>query len=197
VILAAGTGTRSRGRIVAQGPAVFLVKLDPGTSPPARNSRVALFFRNAAGIFAFRTRITDLAGEAVHLEHSTQVSHFQRRKYYRRMVRLPVLVTRVPAAMSPRQTILLDLGGGGASLQNPQGLFGEGDALRMWFFPGSERLAVAGTVVRVSKNGTYIHVRFESLSEAGRNRILGFLFRQPQRREIRAPAGAHRAAGEG
>lgn len=98
-----------------------------------------------------------------------------RRMYMRRRVRLPVLVAREPDAADARQTILLDLGGGGASLRNPWGLLQKGDPLRMSFSPGAGRLTVAAHVVRVSGNGTAIHVKFESLSETARDRILAFL----------------------
>ena len=99
----------------------------------------------------------------------------RRRQYSRKRVRLPVWVARHPSETDPRQTTLLDLGGGGASLRNPWELMRKGDTLQMSFSPHSERLTVAASVVRVTKNGAAIHVKFVALSETTRNRILEFL----------------------
>jgi hypothetical protein len=111
----------------------------------------------------------DFAGRA------RRLASRRRRMYVRRRVRLPVLVAREPDAADARQTTLLDLGGGGASLRNPWELMRKGDWLQMSFSPGPGRLTVAAHIVRVSGNGTAIHVKFVSLSETARDRILAFL----------------------
>ncbi|MHB8108069.1 MAG: PilZ domain-containing protein [Candidatus Cryosericum sp.] len=111
----------------------------------------------------------DFAGRA------RRLASRHRRIYLRRRVRLPVLVAQEPDAADARQTILLDLGGGGASLRNPWELMRRGASLRMSFSPGAGRLTVAAHIVRVSENGTAIHVEFESLSETARDQILAFL----------------------
>ena len=111
----------------------------------------------------------DFAGRA------RRLASRRRRMYPRKRLRLPVLVAREPDAADARRTILLDLGGGGASLRNPWELMRKGASLRMSFAPGAEGLTVAARIVRVSENGTAIHVEFESLSETERDRILAFL----------------------
>jgi c-di-GMP-binding flagellar brake protein YcgR len=159
----------------------MLVQLDPGISPPAMDARLTAYFHNAAGIFSFPTRITDRNNGAVRLAHSSQITRHQRRKYYRSKVRLPVFIKHSSTAADPQESLLLDLGGGGASLQTRGGLFKKGDLVEMSFSPAIGTSALAGRVLRVSRNGRVINVKFVSLLDAERNRIMGFLFKQSER----------------
>ena len=181
LLLAAGARTRLRGMLVAQGPGSMLVKLRPGMTLRANDLRFTLYFHNSAGIFSFPTRIIDRKEDTVHLEHSSHITRLQRRKYYRRKEFLPIFIKPASTAVLPQESFLLDLGGGGASLQNPRGLFKKGDLLELSFVPEIGKFKLAARVLRVSKNGWVVNVKFESLSEAERNRIMGFLFKQSDR----------------
>ena len=110
----------------------------------------------------------EAGGPGISLGRARRLASRRRRMYTRRRVRLPVLVAREPDAADARQTTLLDLGGGVASLRCPWELMRKGDSHRMSFSPGAGRLAAAAHIVRVSGNGTVIHVRFVSLSETAR-----------------------------
>ncbi len=85
-------------------------------------------------------------------------------------MRLPARVTREFLAAA-RETVLLDLGGGGASFRNPWETLRRWERIRLSFAD----LAITASVVRVSKGGTVIHARFEPLAEAARNRLLGLI----------------------
>ncbi len=181
LLLAVGTRTRLRGKLIAQEPGSMLVKLHPGIAPPATGQRFTLYFHNSAGIFSFPTRIIDRREDTVHLEHSSHITRLQRRKYYRRKEFLPIFIRLASTPVLPQESFLLDLGGGGASLQNPRGLFKKGDLLELSFVPEIGKFKLAARVIRVSKNGEVVNVKFESLSDAERNRIMGFLFKQSDR----------------
>ncbi len=169
---------RARARIVAQGPSSMTVKVEAGVVPVAQGGSVRLFFSNAAGIFVMITRVRDSVGGAVSLEHSSSIIRLQRRKYYRRREKLPVFVTSASPTGASGESVLLDLGGGGASLQNPRGMMREGDLVRVSFSPRLGNLTLPARVLRVSKDRNVIHVEFQSPSEKERNRIMGFLFGQ-------------------
>jgi c-di-GMP-binding flagellar brake protein YcgR len=134
-----------------------------------------------AGIFSFSTRVTDFMDDVVHLEHSLDIRRHQRRKYYRREEYLPVFVKPSSAAAIARAAFLTDLGGGGASLQNPGRLLKQGDLLEVSFSPSMGKLTLAARVRRVSDNGRMINVEFVSLSETERNRIMSFILNQSPR----------------
>jgi hypothetical protein len=179
LLIALNGGARTRGSLLAQGAGAMLVKLEPGAPALARGMGVTMYFHNSAGIFSFPSRVTDLNEDAVFLAQSSQITHQQRRKYFRKKEFLPVFIAPLSTETEPRESMLLDLSGGGASLQNPQGLLKKGDQIELSLFPWAERLTLAARVVRVSKNGRVANVRFESLTEAERNRIMGFIFTGP------------------
>jgi hypothetical protein len=182
VLLVAGPGTRLPGTLVAQGPGSLLVQLGAGISPPAMKTGLTMYFHNAAGIFSFHTRVTDQMEGGVRLAHSSQITRHQRRKFYRSKVRLPVFVASSSIAAVPQESLLLDLGGGGASIQNPGGQLKKGNLIKLSFSPEIGKFTLSGRVLRVSKNGRIINVKFESLQDAERNRIMSFLFKQSERR---------------
>jgi hypothetical protein len=138
-------------------------------------------------LFAMQKRQAerDLEGRA------RRLASRRRRRYVRRKVRLSVLVARDPDAADPRPTTLLDLGGGGASFRNPWEMLRRGDIIHMSFPPPARGPTVTASVVRVSRRGTTIHVKFEFLSESTRDRILQFL------RGGRSLAGSGELLGDG
>ena len=186
LLVVSQAGVRFRGTIIAQAPEAMTVRLDPEVSPPAEGVRLTLYFHNSAGIFSFPTRVVDALEDAVRLEHSRDISHYQRRKYYRRKELLPVFIKPASRSAGPLESLLLDLGGGGASLQAPRGSFRKGDLLEVSFSPRTGTFTLAARVLRVSKGGKVINVRFESISETERNRIMSFLFAQSVQRKIRS-----------
>ncbi|HTP57281.1 MAG TPA: PilZ domain-containing protein [Spirochaetia bacterium] len=169
---------QSHAVILAQEPALMTARLDGGSTAPPRGIRLRVAFHNASGIFFFATTVAGSDGSTLHLEHSSSIQRFQRRRYYRRKERLPVFIWAASLGASAGESTLLDLGGGGASLENPRRVMKEGDLLEMSFSPGSDTLTLPARVLRVSPGRGVIHVKFESPSESQRNRIMGFLFHQ-------------------
>jgi hypothetical protein len=104
-------------------------------------------------------------------------AQFQRRNYYRRSVYLSVLVSPLYGSVETYRSFLLELGGGGASLGNPEKLFGTGDVLELAFSTKSSDFRFPARVVRTSQNASVMHVQFESIAESSRDRIIGSLNR--------------------
>jgi c-di-GMP-binding flagellar brake protein YcgR len=182
VLLVAPAGARFHGIIIAQEPNATSVRLSAGDSAPGKGVRVSLYFHNSAGIYSFPSRIVGLTKDVVNLERSSSITfHQPRRKYFRRKEFLPVFVRLAASLEPPYGSILLDLGGGGASLQNPKGLLKKGDVLELSFSPETEEHVLAARVVRVSKAGKVIHLKFEPLSETERKRVMTFIFAQSRR----------------
>ena len=182
VLLIAAAGARFRGTIIAQGPLALSVKLSGGDPFPARGVLVSLYFHNLTGIYSFPTRIVDVVKDVVSVGQSSTITfHQPRRKYFRRKEFLPVFVRPAASLEAPHETILLDLGGGGASLQNPQGFLKKGDILELSFSPETGKHVLVVRVVRVSKLGKVAHLKFEPLSETERTRIMTFIFAQSRR----------------
>ena len=74
------------------------------------------------------------------------------------------------------RSTFFDLGGNGASLQNPGGRYQPGDVIQLAFLAAGEQCNLAAEVLRTSKNGQTLHVRFAPMRETTRDRIIGSLF---------------------
>jgi c-di-GMP-binding flagellar brake protein YcgR len=139
---------------------------------------VKVLFQTPAGRFAFSSRVKRTEKGTVELAHSENISRLQRRQFYRRSIALPVNAKRVGAGQEIMRTMLFDLGGGGASLSNGVTHFSVGERISLSVVPaGHPRIDVIGKVIRVSKKDSIAHLRFDGISEADRDRIMGLLFK--------------------
>jgi c-di-GMP-binding flagellar brake protein YcgR len=145
-----------------------------------------VYFKNPSGIYVFASRVQAVEGGLLQLSHAEQVKRLQRRRFFRKKTALPVFIR--PAAERgreveeeredvPRRTAFVDLGGGGAALVNPRRVFGVGDRIELFFdIVGKKpQFRVTGEVIRTSDQGAKIHVLFDSMPEASRDRIIRFL----------------------
>jgi c-di-GMP-binding flagellar brake protein YcgR len=135
-----------------------------------------VYFQNRAGFFSFTSRITEKDDRLIHVQHSDQIKRYQRRRYTRRRIRLPVFIQPYLGTSAPRKSILLELGGGGASLQNPGKSFQVEQQVELSFAPRGNEFHVLGQIVRISRGGQVIHVEFQALDEAERMRISHSVF---------------------
>jgi hypothetical protein len=165
-----------KGRVSRQDPDGLVVSMEEGSSVPSRGVPVTVYFHNRAGLFAFLTHAHRISGRDVHLDHSETIKRSQRRRYYRRQIQIAVEVAPAEHPEEGLPAVLADLSGGGASLRNPGLAVEPGARLRLTFAPRGARLSVTGRVVRTSAAGRFIHLQFEGLSEAARDRVIGLVF---------------------
>ena len=104
------------------------------------------------------------------------VKRYQRRLHARKKIRIPVFVHAHQSASPPLDSTLLDVSGGGASLQNPKGVFELDQMVELSFSPKGEKVRVIGQVVRVSRDGQVLHVEFRQLPDADKERIVRSVF---------------------
>ena len=169
-----------KAKVLAPDPESFDVALqDEGTRMPP-GAAVDIYFQSSAGVFTFHTNVLHERGQRISLAHSEELKKYQKRKYYRRRTDLSVRVYPFD-----EDTVLVsrfrEIGGGGASLLNPQGHFRVGDNLELRFRPdGSDEIRVTGTIVRVSESGKVLHVNYEHIRDGLRDRIYNAIFRPPK-----------------
>jgi len=178
LMIAAGErdGRKVQGRVHKQEPDALLVQLiDTGTSF-RQGETVRIYFQNRAGLFSFASRILSVENQRIRLQHGEDIKRFQRRKYYRRRVSQPVRIRYPGAEEKPTLSTFYDLGGNGASLKNPGRRYGTGDAVELTFLAAGERFTLVAEVLRTSRNGDILHVRFAPMRETMRDRIIGSLF---------------------
>jgi len=190
VWLSPGGRRRLAAKVGAQEADALVLVHPPDATAPPPGSPVTVAFQNRAGVFSFRTRVRaasgglraasgglrPAAGGVVRLDQVERLERTQRRQYYRRKLRLPVQV-QAREGEPPLASQLLDLGGEGASLVNPRKSLSAGDLAELAFRVGGESFQLTAEVLRVSRDGQVLHVRFHGLREADRDRLLGTLFR--------------------
>jgi c-di-GMP-binding flagellar brake protein YcgR len=165
-----------RGRLVSSDEDSLAIEVEGEPSAAPEQGPLNVYFQNRAGFFSFSTRITAREERILRLDHSDKIKRFQRRRYTRKQLRLPVYVQPYQGASAPFKSLLVDLSGGGASLQNPQCSFGLDQQVELSFAPHGEKFHILGQVVRVSKGGRMLHVEFQALEEAERKRIFRSVF---------------------
>ncbi len=168
-----------KAKVLSPRPEAFRVRVvDQAARLPA-GAGVDVFFHNNAGVFTFRSTVLgERSGEAM-LTHSEEIKQYQKRKYYRKRVSLSVHVYPFDTE-APLLATFREIGGGGASLSNPDQHFKAGDNIELRFAPDAEEIRVTGTVVRVSDAGRTIHVNYEHIRDALRDRIYHAIFKPPK-----------------
>lgn len=182
-----------RGRVMAPEPHAFRVVVPPEEHFKV-GSTVDVFYQNQAGIFQIQTLVQNIEDNVLSLRHSESLTRYQKRKYFRRRMRLPVLMRPVDSDEPAVDSILVDLGGGGASVRNPKQRYRAGDRLELRFAANeNQRLQVIGEVVRTSRNDELLHLRFVSIREPVRDKIFQTIF--TPRTPARPPASPSGSAG--
>ncbi|MBA7517166.1 hypothetical protein ES705_09219 [subsurface metagenome] len=188
VLITSRTGKRAAGRVAGSKPQSLIISPTEPIKLPC-GIEVRVYFQNRSGVFSFTTHIQDTLEKpepAIHLAHSETIRRTQRRVYYREKLSLPIFVRPAGSEEKPLLSAFLDLGGGGASLRNPQKRYEAGVDLELTFLPsGSDRLSLTAKVIRASQGGKILHVRFGTITDSVRDRIIGSLFLKPRTRKVK------------
>jgi hypothetical protein len=178
LVFAVRRGGVLRGTLGSQGPRGMTIQMAEGSRRLPPGTPLAAYYHNSLGVFSFTTRVLEESDGSVLLTHSTALIRHQRRAFYRLNVSLPVFTASTLSAAAPGESVLLNLSPGGASLLK-QGLpVQRGDLIELSFSPAMEGLALLARVLRITRGGKVLNVRFESVTETQRKRIIRFLRRR-------------------
>jgi PilZ domain len=168
-----------KAKVLPPEPQAFGIRLvDEGVRVPA-GAAVDVYFQNNAGVFTFHSTVLGEEGKTVRLSHSEDIKRYQKRRYYRRKIDLPVHVYPFDSD-KPILSRFRDIGGGGASLLNTDHHFKEGDELELRFTPDNEEIKLTASVMRLSEGGNIVHVNYEHIRDGLRDRIYSAIFRPPK-----------------
>lgn len=146
-------------------------RIKPGT--PLR-----LLTAGRQGIHVFETAVLSSQTATLKLRHAPRAKAYQRRKYFRSPVKIPVFIRQEQDAGDLQRTLIRDLSGGGARLDDPGIRPSAGDRLELYFRNDPEKARpLRAEVVRRSKSGNdeTISVRFGAISESERDKIISFI----------------------
>lgn len=142
----------------------------------AEGKNYTLFFKRRKNTYRFASTARFIRNNIVWFKHTEEIDKVQRRNYYRKKVTRPVELEKSGYETYRATTRLIDLGGGGAKMENPHGMFKAGDLMRVLLkLPPDDTLDFGGEVVKTSDEGEAIHVRFDPIKPQQVDRIIRYV----------------------
>lgn len=154
------------------------VRLDKGHRAISGGSHVEVVAGGAEGMYRFHSLVLERSGKELTLQHSQHVERVQRRKYRRRDLQFPAVITMPGIDDRPLKTETQDLSIGGAALKNPKKRVMTGSIVEIVLEPGgSTPMTLQGTAVRTSRKGKTVHVSFSNMNDDTRHKLFRKLIR--------------------
>ena len=165
------------GEVLLSDDKALRVRIQKGRSSFSRGSQVEIVCNGEEGMYRFFSVVKAQEGKVLSLEHSNHVEHVQRRKYRRRRVQLPVELSLRAINDRPLPSKTVDLSVGGAAVRNPKKRYVTGTELEIAMStPGGSPMVLPAMVVRTSKRGKLLHLRFGKLDDRQQHRLFRMLF---------------------
>jgi hypothetical protein len=162
----------STGLVSRQLPNSLVLALPSSKSLFDEGEDLVLLFHNFAGLFEIRTKIQKTADQELWLAHSGNLIKIQRRSFYRKKINIPIQIRREGLKEPDETTFVIDMSLGGLSIRNPELKYKKGDDLSLYFYKASKEVFhLYGEVVRVTRGGSVLHLKFGHLSSKEQDRI--------------------------
>jgi len=165
------------GDIKLKTPEALQIELRDNGLILDEESEITAYFKRNTDTFYFRATVKVSAPGILELSHPAKIRKVQRRKYYRTECRKSAVISHLNGK-NRIPTTITDLGGGGATINNRGNKYKAGEGIFLYFkMPGHRELRIKGKVVRATREGLKLHVRFESLRERERDIIISYVFK--------------------
>ncbi|RPJ08185.1 MAG: PilZ domain-containing protein [Spirochaetaceae bacterium] len=154
----------------------LVLSIDPHAHAPVVGTDLSVFTNNDRGLVTFIAMVGNVRENIISLTHSDHLKSIQRRANFRKQVTVPIYIKREGADMPVLKSEILDLSAGGMSVKNPSLSFTRGDDCKISFAPDTKlEFDLYGEIIRVSKGGNILHIRFGHFPEAMEDEIIRFL----------------------
>ncbi len=149
------------------------IRLDIEIKGISIGQEVTIYTHNYTGVYVFHAILKRIEKNILFFEHTKRIKSLQRRNYFRRKVFFPVLIEKPGDSNKPIGSILYDISGGGASIDNTKLGLKPHDDFRITF-PNNNILTLYldAEVIRCSKDGKIIHIMFNHLKPSVQDRII-------------------------
>jgi hypothetical protein len=162
------------GRVIEVEPDGFSLEVPQQL---ARGSLVELRIRRPTGLYSLTTTVTGQKGSIYRLQHSERIRRVQKRLFFRRALRLPVIIATDDPSRGIFKTRLLDLSAGGAKIRNPGMQVKVGESIHLKIFPtGGEPIRLSSHITRIASGPATLSVAFDSLKDSIRDQIMKLVF---------------------
>lgn len=170
---------QSTGKLLKSESRSLVIDLESGGVLSRTRSPIQIYFQNHTGLFSFSTYVQNCRNGLIKVAHSENIKRLQRRKFYRKKLKLHVYIKPSGSHERPVLSRFVDLGGGGASLNNTEKNFQLKDSIDLSFSTSREsQFKIKAEVLRVSGDRQTLHVVFGHIPDSSRDRIIGYLFSQ-------------------
>ncbi len=92
VLLVQKGNSAVRGIVVSNTESSLAIMINDDSASPLINGPANVYFQNRAGFFTFPTQVTGRDDLVIRVQHSERIKRYQRRRYSRKQVQLPVFV---------------------------------------------------------------------------------------------------------
>ncbi|MFW5747452.1 MAG: flagellar brake protein [bacterium] len=166
------------GRVAANDPAGIVAEIGRIDAFESGAQEVKVQYQQGRQIFQYAARARKQESGTLLLDHSRELARLERRDFFRVKRKMHVTL-RKPGSNEIHRVKLIDIGGGGAGVDNSESYLKEGDEVRMTLdLPKSGELPVNARVVRTSKEDAVAHLKFEDILEGTRDKIISFVLRE-------------------
>lgn len=163
------------GELDKKEPERLTIKLYESEAVFKKGSKVNIYFKTKSATLYFSPEVLSFETQVLEVSHPEKIQKVQRRKFYRKNLSRPVSIRRV-GERSTWETRTLDLGGGGMSIENPEGKFHPGERVVLALkLPDAEEIKLSGKIIRISKGNQRLHIKFDAMKESKRDKIIGFI----------------------
>jgi c-di-GMP-binding flagellar brake protein YcgR len=169
---------RCHGFLTDITPKALFIKIHNKTTELPRGKKLRAYFRHKSGIYTFVTQVMKINDDTLACTHTDRIHREQKRQYYRKEVDTSAVVEHADTYKEQRYTArVYDLGGGGTKMENPDRAFRKGETVTLFFsLDEEEKVTVPGNVIKTSDNESLMHVEFTDISEAVRDKFVGYIF---------------------
>ncbi|MBN1525422.1 MAG: PilZ domain-containing protein [Spirochaetales bacterium] len=170
-VLVHGTGIKTeKGNVAAVDPKGIVIKIKPVF---AENSPIMVEVRTRQGCFIISTRVMKTQGSAILAAHTEKVEHLQKRKFYRRKVKIPLTAQVIGRDDEPEGGYITDISAGGARIYVPGLPFQKGAPLQLSFSPDKRNpIKLKARTLREHERDHTISIEFLDISKAAQDRIM-------------------------
>lgn len=186
--VAVESGRRLIGKVQEVQPDGFMLEVPVQL---AKGELVELRVRRPTGLYSLTTYVMGKRGNSYQLRHTERVKRVQKRRFFRKVLRLPVLLATNESfgaandssgatnnsSIGLFKTRLIDLSAGGAKIRNPGVGTSAGDVIHLKIFPvQAEPIQLASRVTRISADGAFLSVAFGLLKDSTRDQLMKLVF---------------------
>jgi|GEM_PF-4877650 len=142
----------------------FSVKVNSDINYIIKKENIMIVTYNYTGVYVFNVRLKTYKDGIMYFTHSTKTKVYQRREFYRKNKKRFVFIYRKETGDKQETAVIFDLSGGGASIDNSVLKLKVGDEFKI-YFPKikNNKIVVNAEVIRMSRNNSVIHVKFNHL----------------------------------